>query len=231
LIDAKLKQSPASLAFMLRDECRDLLLNSQAAEHDFFLRVAKDVEIATVQICEVMSQLLQGPVLRWSEADLQSFARLGHLEVGALREWRSNVEALSKANEALRCANDRKGEAKTIQSRYSGIMWGAKSGFDSEHAAASKNLALADNHESQCATSQKNASQLAEKTGAMLLDGCVSNAVNLASSKEFGGPIELLLREVANKATVAAAEYRKAQLEHVKAVQQNLSKLKSIYEA
>ena len=48
MVDAKLKQSPALRAFMLRAECRDLLLNSQAAEHDFFLRVAKDVEIASV---------------------------------------------------------------------------------------------------------------------------------------------------------------------------------------
>lgn len=221
----------ASQAFAYRKAMRDRLLATQNAEHHFYGKVAESTEASVAGLCNEFSELLQGRLLSWPDATLQAFAKSVDIPVNELDAWREAATTMNSATVAGKHAAARKNEAKSAQLPYSGLMWGAKAGFEREFAATSDTLKKAEAEVMVFEESVRVATSKAKQVGAALLELCVSHAALLARCPTFGREFHILLTAAGRSAVDALDAHNREQLEEVQLMRATLSKLETLYGA
>lgn len=208
---------------------RDRLIATQSAEHNFYGKVAASTEASVTSLCNKFSELLQGTLLSWPDATLQDFAKSVDIPVNELYAWREAVMAMNSATIAGKHATARTKEAKSAQLPYSGLMWGAKAGFEKEFVATSDTLKKAEAEATVSEESARAATSKAKQVGAALLELCVGHAALLARCPDFGGEFHLLLTAAGRSAADALDAHNREQLEEVQKMRATLSKLETLY--
>lgn len=182
-------------------------------------------------LCSAFSELLQGRVLSWPDSKLQDFAKSVDVPVNDLRAWLEAVTAMNSATIAGKLAADRTNEAKSARLPYSGVLWGAKEGFQLQFAATSDALAKAEAEATASDKSIHEATNKAKQVGSALLELCVSHAAVLARCPTFGREFSALLTAAGRSAADVIEAHNCKQLEKIQEMRATLSKLETLYGA
>ena len=220
--------SPASQAYILRKNLYTCVLDAQKKEHHFYQQVANKVEDAATRLSNEFSELIQGKLLEWDEGTAQKFSRSADIPLTQLRAWQSDVIRMNKANASLEAATIKFKQLKSITSGFSGALWGAKNGFESEYAMAKKNSDEAEGDVKLCAGACSRELKAAQNKGAALLELCVKNSWKLAECTTFGSRYKALLNEIGEDAAKAMEAYnveQRCQIAEMRIVLEQLGKL------
>jgi hypothetical protein len=229
LINTEQQISTASQTFALRKLMQTQLLESQKAEHDFYENLKVKVETAAKQLTELLSKLLQNDLESWPHGYISDFCFRSAISPVEIDQWKLSIQLLRTSQNSLVDAQEVKRKAKTTQSKYSSVLWGAKSGAESQYAEASKCLNIAEAEETRLSNKAKLAQTNAVIIGTKHLRQCVSRAPELSQSPYFGQEIAKIIKTAGGNAATALIEHKRSQIAQLNQIQVNLQRLTSIH--
>ena len=172
------------------------LTESQAKEHAYYAATAESVRKHMQALCSAWIALLLGRIRGGAQQMDDRFLSATGIGWDQMNAWRVTHRAHECAQTELNAAQNELAAAEKTRSGFSGVLWGAKKGFEKEYAERDNIVQKAKTNLEHERTRVVAAERALDLSSEDLLRYCIGRSALVSASAEFGVDIARVLRSM-----------------------------------